>query len=164
MTTPLIVIQRITIEWGKDARGGELANRRGQVPKQISLPVLTKLNSSALVHDVKFTDYDAFAKADERVYQYDDPISAQPPELELQLVDDSLLIIPYTSNPLGRGKKAKLIFGQTAKYEWNERLVLDHTWRYKHIIINVGLSDAHSLGGFFNKTPVVHYSHLSQMY
>ncbi|WP_264776860.1 hypothetical protein [Deinococcus aetherius] len=72
--------------------------------------------------------------------------------------------MPYSSNPLGQSKITELQPGETAKYEWNERIVLEHTWRYKHTILNVALTSRPPDTRLFYKQPDHHESKLVQMY
>lgn len=165
MTSPLVVIQRITFEWGKEARGGVLATRRNQAPQCVRLPPKTHSESvAALVQTLSFSDADAFAQAREKIYEYKNLVSARPAEVELKLEDDKLRLIPYASHPSGRGKIAELSLGQTAKYEWNQRIVLEHTWRYMHIILNIGLTHQSLKSRLFFNEPDFYDSKLTQMY
>ncbi|WP_156039118.1 hypothetical protein [Deinococcus marmoris] len=165
MTSLLVVVQRITFEWGKEARGGVLAARRNQAPQYARLPTKTHPESmAALVHTLSFSDADAFAEAREQVYEYISLVSARPAEVELKLEDGKLQLIPYASHPSGRGKVAELSLGQTAKYEWNQRIVLEHTWRYTHTILNIGLTQQPLQSRLFFSEPDFHESKLAQMY
>lgn len=163
--TLLVVVQRICVEWSKEARGGQLATRRAQVPKSFPLPSRNlKLSTSALVQVLNLSELDAFAQPRERLYEYDNLKSSRPAELEMTLEDQTLLILPYSANPTGQVRNVKLQAGETAQYEWNARLVLEHTWRYQHTILNVALTSRPLAGDLFSKQPTYHQSKLVQMY
>ncbi|GAA5532987.1 hypothetical protein Dalu01_01384 [Deinococcus aluminii] len=136
-----------------------------QALKQVRLPTRNlKPSTAALVQVLDFSDADAFAQARERVYEYEKLISARPAELEIKLDDDVLRLMPYSSNPFGRSKITELHVGETARYEWNERIVLEHTWRYGHTILNIGLTLRPLHNRLFYKQPDYHESNLVQMY
>ncbi|BDP41074.1 hypothetical protein DAETH_10430 [Deinococcus aetherius] len=68
MSSLLVVVQRLSFEWGKEARGGPLATRRTQALKHALLPTWNlKLSTTALVQVLELNDADVFAQARERV-------------------------------------------------------------------------------------------------
>ncbi len=165
MTEPLVVLQKICFEWGKEARGAALATARTQAPKSALLPNIdSKKSIAALVQHLSFSDSDAFQKPYEKVYQYEQLISARPAELELFLLDNVLNIRPYSGNPFGNGQVIQLRTEEALKLEWNERFPLEDTWRYRHTIINVGSTQNPLKNSFFLGKTTYSEVRLSQMY
>ena len=122
--TLLVVVQRICVEWSKEARGRQLATRRAQVPKTFILPSHNlKPSTSALVQVVNFNEEDGFAKARESFYEYDEIISFRLAEFEIKLEDEALRLTHYLSNPLRSGslpkhtKTTELNVSEVAQYE-----------------------------------------------
>lgn len=115
---------------------------------------------------LNFCDWDAFAKPSERIYEYRETVSARPAELELKFDDErlNLRLAPFASSPLGHGNFVELGLGQTAKYEWNEKIAFMHTWRYRHTVVNVALTGQHPPARLFHSQPSFEATHLVQWY
>ncbi|MFT2720727.1 hypothetical protein ACMT4L_12045 [Deinococcus sp. A31D244] len=160
-----VAVQVISIEWGKAARGGEMATRRVQAIGRFerSLP-FPKPKTVAMIQRVGLSDWDGFEKAAERVSEYESLNSANPPELYFDLDHRGLQVQAHSPHPSGMEKPILLTLNETVRFEWNGRIVYEEIWRYSQTRVNVALTERPVQASLFQKPPTYEISNLSQLY
>lgn len=162
MSEPLVVTQLLIFGWGKEARGGHLATIRRQKEKQ-ELPSGYSLSpkSRSLVQILEFNGDDAYTKVRTKIKEYEDSLSAVPTILSLRVSGDTLQV--FGAN-IVKQEVVALTEGQTARFEYNQRISLEHTWRYMHTIVNVGYATRPLKPRLFFRETDYHLSNLSNLY
>ncbi len=90
---PLVIVQWIEVEWGKNARGAELAAKRNRLPNAFLLPELElKQETQIVVQKLRWTDHDDFVQPVDRVKEYTEVASAHFPNVQLELVGKQLQV------------------------------------------------------------------------
>ncbi|MFZ2502754.1 MAG: hypothetical protein WAW88_08810 [Nocardioides sp.] len=152
MSSPQILVQRITVHWTKDSRGGRGAAARNTAPLALPMP-----GHGVVWHAVAFSETDAFSPwleaADQEVPQ------AIETELNLKVTADVASFLPLA--PFGaplrhrRPPRARIETGQSVRWILNSRDGRDHGWLYTQVVYNVALADAADTAVFTRDPAVV---------
>lgn len=160
MTLPLLILQRLCIEWGQAGTTALLTARRRGLPKSYPL-LLTPVPKGvlAVAQNIEWTDEDGFTNPLETIHQYGQLGDLQPAEVEftpgLDAESWQLAPLPLT----GLSGSLKLGVGQLARFEWNERL----GERRRHTIINVTLCRRPLRNDVFMRLPDLYQSHMIEL-
>lgn len=170
MTRPLIALQRLAYEWGPGGSAALMAARRA-LPRHYPFPTALPSGLVAVAQSVQWTDEDAFTHAHDHVELYDTftvPGGIALHEPGVQLAPDpegsalALRPTPATGIPTA-GRPFPLRPGQTARFEWNERLDTGTGPRYRHTIVNIGLCARALTPDLFTRLPDLYRSHMIQL-
>ncbi|WP_407538187.1 hypothetical protein Q0M94_08770 [Deinococcus radiomollis] len=158
---PVVVVQWIEVEWGKDARGAEAATRRNQLPIALSLPELVlKPETRLMMHLWK----DGQLQKDGVITQYSDISLDGFPEIELKSSSDHISVTPHPRR-VGMGRPAHDIpIQHWSQFTWNERLVYEGSWAYKQITANIGYFHELQGSAFSDQQPLEVWSELVRLY
>lgn len=173
MSRPVIIIQRVTTSWTKDARGGENAALRNRVPAAVAIPTrdLRAVDNGPIVHEV------AFGAA----YKFRRPTKNDVSTLSLPLVlgcvsitgTDSGLGIKFRYNLADGGapergwmrKDVKIGLGEWAQVIYNGRFSwAEAGWSYQKVVVNAGVFERPSSKLFIQTEPSVRFSALGRLY
>jgi hypothetical protein len=167
---PLIIVQWIEVEWGKEARGAEQATRRNALPTAYALPEL-ETNSQILVLKLRWTDHDDFAHPDGRVKEYAELASVHLPGVQLEVVGQSLqvnpsglwnhILRPPHSVPVGL---VILEAGQWCRVRQSRRIVSEYTWTYLMMALNIGYGSELYSTSFLDQLPVLERADVPTLY
>lgn len=167
--TPLLIFQRLSIEWGREGRTAALTARRRELPRQYPLPPSPlPAGMVALAQNVEWTDADGFTHATETVWPYTRLDGLGGTGLDVTATPDAdtleLLPAPHLGGfgPGGMGGRLRLRPGQLARYEWNERLgeAFGAEGRVRHTVVSVSLCRRPLPDGVLSKVPDFYVSHL----
>lgn len=61
----MILIQRITVEWTKESRGGRGAAVRNSFPEAFTVPPFDQSNDAFIVHSVRFREWENFVNLED---------------------------------------------------------------------------------------------------
>ena len=142
MSGSQILIQKLTVQWTKDSRGGRGATARNAVPLALPRP-----GPEVAWHAIAFREGDAFSPELEAAAQ--EIPQAVETELSLRVGTDlaSILPLPPFGAPLRhrRAPRARIELGQSVRWILNSRDGRDRGWYYVQIVYNVALADPSDL-------------------
>ncbi|ASN80666.1 hypothetical protein [Deinococcus ficus] len=171
MTRPVIALQRLAYEWGPDGCSAALLAARRALPRHYPLPTLLPSGLMAVAQSVQWTDQDAFTHPHDTVQVYDAATATETAPLHVPGVHVTpdphgrtlaLRPAPTTGIPTA-GRPFPLRPGQTARFEWNERLDTGTGPRYRHTIVNIGLCARALTPDLFTRLPDLYRSHMIQL-
>lgn len=152
MSNPQILVQKLTVHWTKDSRGGRGAAARNAVPLALPRP-----GPAVAWHAVAFREADAFSSELEAAEQ--EIPHAIETELSLRVAADLVSILPLS--PFGaplrhrRPPRARIELRQSVRWILNSRDGRDQGWLYTQVVYNVALADAADLMVFTRDPAVV---------
>jgi hypothetical protein len=164
---PIVVVQWIEVEWGKDARGAEQATRRNQLPTALPLPELVlKPESEIVVQYVGFSDRSNFECPLQWLHEYERLSLASLPDLEIE----------HSGNQVVATMKKKMKWTDVYRPQiavpldawirvtWNRRYISEHITRYRQITLNFGYVSHYMTNTFLDQPPVSERSDLRNLY
>ena len=169
---PLVIVQWIEVEWGKEARGAEQATRRNALPLACALPELElKPESQVVLQKLRWTDRNDFVQPSGRVKAYTALSSVQLPNVQLEYVEDQLrvnpsglwnhILRPPHSIPVGL---VTLEAGQWCRVRQSRRIIWEYTWTYLLTTLNIGYGSGLSSTLFLDQPPVLERADLPTLY
>lgn len=91
----MIFIQRITVEWTKESRGGRGAAVRNSFPDAFTVPPFNESNNTFIVHSVRFREWENYVSL-EVLKGFNSTKDAQIEPLRIHPHEDHLVAINWS--------------------------------------------------------------------
>jgi hypothetical protein len=169
----MIVVQQISVHWGKESRGGRAAQRRNAVPEAFSLPEIAPVTDRfKLVHDTVYAWWDNNSKHKLSVEDFVPHKTFYIGGLRIKPTEDIVSVtysyalncgapvrtsIPRKVLSLTSGTWGRIIYNGRFSNNWTG------SWTYEKNVFNIGYFDTPKKNAFRGK-PISIFSDLADLW
>ncbi len=158
----MILIQRITVEWTKESRGGRGAAVRNSFPEAFTVPPFDQSNDAFIVHSVRFREWENFVNLED-LKCFSTAKEAQIEPLRIHPHEDHLVVrFVWDAMHCGAPERSSHEIFHVARGHWGRFLCNGRfgpvsswgcQWHYHKTIFNIAFVDSLDPSLFVNSQP-----------
>ncbi|HYE75123.1 MAG TPA: hypothetical protein VEF04_17410 [Blastocatellia bacterium] len=166
----MVVVQHIETTWYKNERGAMHGTLRGKTPEAVLIPIdgIIAEDDATVVHTIRY------ARTTDQIQENIKIRTGKNLHIDCLHVEhsDKVAVVEFTWNYRTGGRSIRWQMGRKSwtlnNNEWcriryNERSILEHTWKYKITTINIGVFDKVTRDCFKKTNPDYYFEDLGQL-